>query len=76
MEEDTRQYRFKITKTTNEGVFKQLINTTGDTRHWSQRKGISVVKHARLYRYKQELKAAGGALAVALHTDHVTQQQK
>ena len=55
-----------MTKTTNEGMFKQLIKDIVDTRHQSRRKGISAVKRAHLYRYKQELKAAGGALAAAL----------
>ena len=75
MEEDTRRYQFKIMKITRKGVFKQLLNTIVNARHRSQRKGISAVKHARLSHYAQELKAAGGALAAALHTDHVAQQK-
>ena len=60
---------------TNGGVFKHLIKAIVNARHRNQRKSISAVKRARLYRYKQELKAADGALATALQIDYATQQK-
>ena len=75
MEKDIKRNRFKITTKTHGGVFKQLLDTIIDARHRSRRKGISAVKHAHLSHYKHELKAAGGTLAAALHTDHAAQQK-
>ena len=75
MEKDIKRNRFKITTTTHGGVFKRLLGTIVDARHRSRRKGISVVEHAHLSRYEHELKAAGGTLAAALHTDQVAQQR-